>query len=516
MKFDPTKFKNLAKKNFEKAWILGKEVISSDSDKQYPRMRYKVGKSHPIYDTIQALREAYIKLGFFEVQNPLYIEDVHVHKQFGPEGSAVLDRCFYLATLPRPDIGITAKQANELKKFGVDINKKDALQEVFRSYKKGTVDGDELLIEISKALEIEDELATKILEKVFPEIKELKPESSTMTLRSHMTSSWFITLGELKDKIPLPIRLFSVDRCFRREQKEDPQRLGTYHSASCVIMDEDVNVEEGKSISEGLLAQFGFENIEFRPDEKRSKYYVPDTQIEVYVLNPKIEKWIEIATFGVYSPFALANYGIEYPVLNLGLGVERLAMVLYEAEDVRELSYPQFKEVKYSDLDLASMIFIKDLPVSNVGLEISRGILKICENHAHEDAPCEYIAYRGELFGKKIEVKVFEVEKGKKLLGPAAFNYVVVEDGNIRGLSKENGVSTGIRYIDGISYAVSHEIEKEFIAGKKEVIYRVPIVRSLADINLILDDVGRRYITSNEKQIDVRGPVFISILAKEV
>ncbi|MFQ6050319.1 MAG: O-phosphoserine--tRNA ligase [Candidatus Hydrothermarchaeota archaeon] len=516
MRFDPDKFKDLAKKNFEKAWILGKEVLSSDLDKQYPRLRYKFGKSHPVYDTIQALREAYLRLGFSEVQNPLYIEDVHVHKQFGPEGSAVLDRCFYLATLPRPDIGISAKQLRELEKLGIDIKKKDALQEVFRSYKKGTIDGDELLLEISKALEIENELATKILEKVFPEIKELKPKPSGMTLRSHMTSSWFITLGELKEKIQLPVKLFSVDRCFRREQKEDPQRLSTYHSASCVIMDEDVNAEEGKSISEGLLAQFGFENIKFKPDEKRSKYYVPDTQTEVFVLNQKTGKWIEIATFGIYSPFALANYGIEYPVLNLGLGVERLAMVLYGAEDVRELSYPQFKEIKYSDLDLASMIYIKNLPVSRVGFEISRGILEVCENHANEDAPCEYIAYRGELFGKEIEVKVFEVEKGKKLLGPAAFNYVVVEDGNIKGLPKENGVSTGIRYIDGISYAASYEIEKGFISGKKEVSYRVPIVRSLADINLVLEDAGRRYITSNEKQIDVRGPVFISILAREV
>ena len=98
-------------------------------------------------------------------------------------------------------------------------------------------------------------------------------------------------------------------------------------------------------------SQFGFEGFRFQPDEKRSKYYVPGTQIEVYAYHPgligsgtKYESgWVEIATFGVYSPTALAQYDIPYPVMNLGLGVERLAMILNNSRDLRALSYPQLQ-----------------------------------------------------------------------------------------------------------------------------------------------------------------------------
>lgn len=121
-----------------------------------------------------------------------------------------------------------------------------------------------------------------------------------------MTSGWFLTLSSLWEKRPLPIRLFSVDRCFRREQEEGPTRLMAYHSASCVIAGEDVTLEEGKAVSEALLSAFGFEEFRFQPDEKRSKYYMPDTQTEVYARHPVLG-WVEVATFGIYSPSALAE-----------------------------------------------------------------------------------------------------------------------------------------------------------------------------------------------------------------
>ena len=103
----------------------------------------------------------------------------------------------------------------------------------------------------------------------------------------------------------------------------------TYHSASCAIAGEGVDINDGKAIAEGLLSQFGFTNFKFIPDEKKSKYYTPETQTEVYAYHPKLKEWLEVATFGVYSPVALSKYGIDVPVMNLGLGVERLAMISY-------------------------------------------------------------------------------------------------------------------------------------------------------------------------------------------
>jgi O-phosphoseryl-tRNA synthetase len=89
------------------------------------------------------LRQAYLLLGFQETINPLFIEEDHVYRQFGPEAPAVLDRCFYLAGLPRPDIGISMDKIAQIEGMDVplDEDKIQGLKEVFRSYKKGTPAG---------------------------------------------------------------------------------------------------------------------------------------------------------------------------------------------------------------------------------------------------------------------------------------------------------------------------------------------------------------------------------------
>src|SRR5659263_351351 len=83
--------------------------------------------------------------------------------------------------------------------------------------------------------------------------------------------------------------------------------------------------------------------------------------------------WVEVATFGIYSPSALSQYNIPYPVMNLGMGVERLAMILHDSTDVRALVYPQFQYKTnwvMSDSEIASMIFVEDAPVTGTGKEI--------------------------------------------------------------------------------------------------------------------------------------------------
>ena len=137
----------------------------------------------------------------------------------------------------------------------------EALREALHGYKKGTIDGDELAHELACVLSTDDARVVRIMDEVFPEFRELAPESSRATLRSHMTSGWFQTLGAIWDRAPLPLRLFSVDRCFRREQEEGPTRLMTYHSASCVVAGEDVTNEAGKAVAAALLSAFGFDGL---------------------------------------------------------------------------------------------------------------------------------------------------------------------------------------------------------------------------------------------------------------
>ncbi|RZN15886.1 MAG: O-phosphoserine--tRNA ligase [Methanosarcinales archaeon] len=557
MKFNPEDFKKTKHADFDVLWGKGREILTNlNTNRKYPRRSISFGKLHPIFDTIYRLRESYLRLGFDEVLNPLIVDEKDVHKQFGYESLAVLDRCFYLAGLPRPDIGISDERVLKIKQLlNIDDKRVEEIRQILHSYKKGEVEGDDLVSVISHRLGVSDSSVGTMIELVFPEFKELKPEPTRRTLRSHMTSAWFITLKELWEYTNLPVHLFSVDRCFRREQQEDATRLMTYHSASCVMMDEDVSVDDGMAVAEGILSQFGFEDFKFIPDEKRSKYYIPDTQIEVFAYHPKLigsntkysDGWVEIATFGIYSPTALAEYSIPYPVMNLGLGVERLAMILHNATDVRTLSYPQFLQYQpewhISDHELAKMIRIRSEPKTRAGILIQHAITSTCKMHKNEPSPCEFTAWKGELFNRNITVNVIEPEEKTKLCGPAAMNTIVVNDGNILGVSPaqlrcaephtpvndgnipivssgknmeatKRWVHTNLSYIDAFAAKAASEIENELCSGKDETAYRVRIIKTPAEINLEIQLAAQRYITNHNKKIDIRGPVFTTVQMK--
>lgn len=526
----------LAKKDFEKAWVETAATLKKPHhDDEYPRLYFKTGKSHMLYDTIWELRQTYLQLGFDEVINLLFIEDDHIYKQFGPEAPAVLDRCFYLAGLPRPDIGLGLDKIEKIESLGVALNedKIQNLKDVFRHYKKGDVSGDDLVQDLASALEVDDEISLRVLERVFPELRELKPLASHTTLRSHMTSGWFITLKSINHKRPLPLKLFSIDRCFRREQKEDASHLMTYHSASCIWMDDEVSLDVGMAVSENLLEHFGFEKFKFLPDEKKSKYYIPGTQTEVYGYHPKLKDWVEVATFGLYSPLALSKYGIDKEVMNLGVGAERIAMILNQEEDIRAMVYPQtYGKWSLSDREIAAMLKINEYPTTEEGKALMGNIITTCKEHGDAPSPCQFTIFKGEFLGKDIQVKVIEPEEGTKLLGPAAWNQIYINQGNIVGIppeerqntppevlekdlegmnNLEDAIPTNISYMEGVAAQAAHKIEEMVVSGEENLKFRTTIARYISDVNLTLNNIALNYITSENKVIDVRGPIFCTI-----
>jgi len=517
-KWNAKEVKKLAKQDFENAWKETKKLIEVKADREKIKAGLQgEGKAHALFETIAKLRKAYLELGFEEIANPVFIEDKEIHKQFGNEAVAVLDRCYYLAGLPRPEIGLSDEKIESIKKYAAVSGENIALlKDTLRKYKLGEIAGDDLVYEISKALRTSGEVASRVIENVFPEMKKLKPEASNITLRSHMTSGWFLTLQETIKKRSLPLRLFSIDRCFRREQKEDESHLRTYFSASSVIASEDASVELGEELSKALLSKFGFSDFKFRLDEKRSKYYAPDTQTEVYGKHPNLG-WLEIATFGIYSPVALSSYDIEYPVMNLGLGVERLAMILHSVKDARELAYAYFKEVEMSNEELAKCITIEKAPQAEEGKEIAKKIVEAGIAHGNTQAPCEFLVYEGNVLGKKVKVKLVEVEENTKLLGPAMLNRIYVKKGSIYGMpeKKEEGLTdTGITYLSAFASLAAHEIENAVKEGKKEAVVRVKGIKLPSDINLKISEEAVNFITSKNKKIDIRGPGFTTVQAE--
>lgn len=520
MRFDTEEFRKKAREDFEHAWHEGPSVLTpAGVSGRYPRLRYTRAVPHPIFEITQRLRETYLSMGFDEAMNPLIVEEADIYRQFGPEAMAVLDRVFYLGGLPRPNVGIARKRVEEIEAIlgqAVSSETEERLRETLHGYKKGTIDGDELTHELATVLAADDATVVRIMDEVFPEFRALAPESSRNTLRSHMTSGWFMTLSSLWERRHLPIRLFSVDRCFRREQEEGPTRLMAYHSASCVVAGEDVTLEEGKAVSEALLSAFGFAEFRFQPDEKRSKYYMPGTQTEVYARHPALG-WVEVATFGIYSPSALAEYGIGVPVMNLGLGVERLAMIVYRSDDIRELSYPQFFPQPLSDHQIAGAIHLRAEPASETGKRIAEAIRATAAENAAAPGPCSFIAWKGEIAGRVVEVIVEEPESNTRLCGPACANEVFVYEGSILGVPdlakwaevRRDGVSTGITYLDAAANLAAARIEEAARCGEETRI-QVKMAKLPSDINLRIEEYAMRYITDHNKKVDLRGPVFLT------
>jgi len=517
------------KEGFEKVWKESSNLIPKSS-KNLDLLSGKPGTPHPIYELIQKLRRRFLSLGFDEVFNPVIVEENEIYRQYGPEAPIILDRCYYLAALPRPDIGISKAKCEEIERLGVELtsSKISALKKVFREYKKGRIEPDDLIEKVSEALKISDDLATRITSQVFPEFSALKPEPSKLTLRSHMTSAWFLTLQALQHRRELPLKLFSVDVRFRREQREDPTHLRVHHSASCVVMNDELSVEEGERITRALLEPLGFRDFRFIKKKVTSKYYAPGMEYEGFVYNPSSKEWVEVVDYGIYSPIALARYGLEHPVLNVGLGVERLAMILYNESDVRRLVYPQFyTELAFTDQEIARALRFEAGPVTKEGKEIRERIISKALEYRDTIGPCEFLIYKGKILGKKVRIYIYENEEGATLLGSAAENRIFVYNGNIIGAplkgmddnplireAREKGFRTNIRYIDGVASLAAAKIEEALRIGLKTVNVRVRMARRLSDINLKVSEIVRRFITNQKKKINISGPIFLGIRAE--
>ena len=499
--FDTGEIKSKAKSNFTDAWIATAKLIPTGTEISLTRK----GKPHLVRELIQKSRQILLNLGFDEVENLTLLPDSDVVKQYGPEARVILDRAFYLAELPRPDIGLSEKRIAQIKEIAQEIDIEN-LQTIFRNYKKGEIEADNLIEELIAGLGITDYQATELLDKVFPEIKELHPVPSNKTLRSHMTATWFHTLAALQDKAIFPVALFSAGPRYRNEQREDARHLRVHHSASIVVMDPEMSLDAGRAITTDIMQQYGFSDIKFETKTATSKYYAPGQEQEVFVKHKGT--WLEIADIGMYSPVALANFDIKYPVFNAGFGIERLGMLIYEIDDVRKLAYPQFSVVEYSDEEIAKSITYIASPQTARGQKIAQAIEETARKHKDEIAPCEFLAWKD----KSIEVKVFETEAGKRLIGPAGFNEICVANGAIYSDIVPSGIHTGINYMRAIAMGAAAAIE----SSHDNLTYQVKGVRHLSDLNLQIPEAVRQHLEGQRKKIGVGGAVFVAIKSKKL
>ncbi|TFF98738.1 MAG: O-phosphoserine--tRNA ligase [Promethearchaeota archaeon] len=511
--FDVDKLKRERKENYEQAWLDSRKLLQLKGN--YFSLQNK-RKAHPIQEFISDARTMMLDLGFEELILPMFVKESEIYKQYGPEAALILDRLFYLAGLPRPDIGISEDKIEQIKKTIPKFGKIEQLKDIFRDYKKGEIEADDLIDVFIEKLQIEESQATEMIEKIFPELKDLKPIPTKTTLRSHTTALWFKVLGELNKKKQLPMQFFSIAKKFRREQKLDATHLFDSYTLSLVIMAEEISLEDGQNIAMQICKRMGFEDSKVEIKRATSKYYAPQTEFEIFIKHPTTEEWIEIGDGGFYSPVSLAQYDIDHPVFNVGFGVERICMIKTEIEDIRKLVYPYFyKDITFTDEQVAKGIHYNSIPLTEKGIEIKNAIIMTALNNQEKQSPVEITAWKGEIKGKNIKVTIWESDKGVTLLGPAALNKIWVKDGNILGLSPkkspENAVDTEKTYLEGIANEMAYNVEVLLDQKKSSYEQRTKMCYRASEINIEIDDVIMEYIHSNQNKIDIRGPVFVGL-----
>nr|AIE99593.1 phenylalanyl-tRNA synthetase subunit alpha (FARSA, pheS) [uncultured marine thaumarchaeote KM3_115_A11] len=239
---------------------------------------------HPLKDTINEIRETFVHLGFSEIlgnlsQSSFWNFDALFTPQDHP--ARELQDTFYLKDL-------NAKQ----------LATPTQIKNVSNAHKKGW--------------------------RYYWDIQEARK----MVLRTHTTC---VTIKHLADKKPDEARIFSLGRVFRNE-KLSFKHLAEFNQVEGVVVGKHITLRDLMGIQKEFYRKIGLTKVKFWPTF--FPYTEPSLQSMVY--NEKLGKWIELFGMGIFRPEVIKPLGITKPVLAWGGGIERIAMLKFGLDDVRE------------------------------------------------------------------------------------------------------------------------------------------------------------------------------------
>jgi len=152
-------------------------------------------------------------------------------------------------------------------------------------------------------------------------------------LRGHTTSlsMRYLSSHEIGDLEP-PQRFFSVEKVYRNDTL-DPTHLLEFFQIEGWVMAEDLSVRDLMGTFEEFYAQFGITDIEFKP------HYNPYTEpsFELFGTHPTTGEMVEIGNSGMFREEVLRPLGVDCDVMAWGLALERLLMLMYGFEDIRDV-----------------------------------------------------------------------------------------------------------------------------------------------------------------------------------
>lgn len=159
-------------------------------------------------------------------------------------------------------------------------------------------------------------------------------------LRTHTSS---VQVRYMENNQP-PIRTISPGRVFRNEAISARSHC-IFHQVEGLYIDKDVSFADLKQTLMYFTKQmFGKSEIRLRPSY--FPFTEPSAEVDIYwgletETDYRITKgtgWLEIMGCGMVDPNVLKNCGIdpvEYSGFAFGMGIERIAMLLYQIGDIR-------------------------------------------------------------------------------------------------------------------------------------------------------------------------------------
>lgn len=154
-------------------------------------------------------------------------------------------------------------------------------------------------------------------------------------LRSHTST---VQVRTMLTEEP-PIRILSPGRVFRKDTI-DATHSPNFHQCEGLVIDKLATVSELTSTLNYFFTELIGEHCEVRMRPSYFPFVSPGFEMDLRTKNlgALSNKWIEVCGCGIVAPSVLENCGIDnttYTGYAFGIGIERLAMLLYGIDDIR-------------------------------------------------------------------------------------------------------------------------------------------------------------------------------------
>ncbi len=268
----------------------GKRLRPIDVEAKAPV--FSPGRRHPVRDFIREVRETYISMGFTELRGD------SVHPAFWN-----FDALFIPQDHPGREMQdtfyIEGVADDELSRSGVVANVASTHEDGWKTGSRGW--GYRWRIE----------------------------EARRLVLRTHNTVLTIRALSESKNS---ETRVFAVSKVYRNENL-DYKHLAEFHQMDGIMVGAGLNVRHLMGFLGEFYKKLGMTDVKLWPT------FFPYTEpsLEVVGYSELVKDWIELGGAGVFRPEVTLPLGVKVPVLAWGPGIERLMLMRFGLDDMREL-----------------------------------------------------------------------------------------------------------------------------------------------------------------------------------